>query len=223
MLLGSGPLAWRARASFPWISIDPARLSRAEQAEAAIWIRIHERQLREGGPRSADPGQWGNALSLRITRSARVRTETRPGLLDDGFSLRFASLAGVETASVLELSQAAGEGPSVVARLQPAAIDTVRGLIRLPQPLAGFDMDRAIRVASVEFDLEIFRDGQLEQRFGGLAPDPAHSVPLTGVLARSLELAPVALGPSGDPLPAAARSTRICRSGSRWRRRSTRA
>ncbi|MBE3638364.1 phage tail sheath C-terminal domain-containing protein [Mangrovicoccus algicola] len=203
VLLADRPLSWEARAAFPWGLIDPARLTRADRAEAAVWVGLHAEQIRREGPFSPDPGQWGNALSLRVTRTARVRTQTHPGLRDEGVSLALASLAGVEPASVLEFSQQ-GEGGSRIARAQPVGIDAAQGTIRLAAPLAGFDPARAIRVASVEFDLEIRRDGQLEERLAARAPDPAHSASITGAVARSLCLAPSLRDADGTPLPPAA-------------------
>lgn len=198
-----GAIRWQAQAAFPWARIDPKRLNRAERSEAAAWIGLYGELLRREGPQSPDPGVWGNGLSLVIRRAARARTEALPGLYEDGFALRLASLAGLERASVLELSQA-GPGGTILRRLQPRDLDIPRGLVRLAAPLPEFDSARALRVTSVEFDLEIHRDGQLEEQFAALAPDPAHSAPLGAVAARALTLAPVPWQ-NGAPLaPAAA-------------------
>ncbi|MGS4947718.1 phage tail sheath C-terminal domain-containing protein [Meridianimarinicoccus sp. RP-17] len=197
-------LSWRARASFPWLSIDPRKLNRAERAEAAAWIQVHERQVREEGPRSADPGVWGNDVTVTVTRAARARTEARPGVYEDGYALSLASLAGIELASVLELSQTGGDGTTAVVHLQPREVDPVRGLIRIERPLSAFHPGRSIRVTSVEFDLEIRRAGLLEQSFIARAPDPAHSEALSAVSARSVEFAPVPQRETGagwGPLP----------------------
>jgi Bacteriophage tail sheath protein len=192
----SGPGGWTARASFPWPMIDPRRLTGAGQAAAATWVQILEAQIREGGERSPDPGTWGNGLELSIARSPRARTVTLPDAgAGDPLDLRLSSLAGVERASVLELTQLDAAGEPLTVHLVPEEIDTARVSLRLQQPASryGLDATRPIRIASVEFGVEIRRDGRLEQVFEGLGPDPAHSQALAATLqrdCRSLHLDP---------------------------------
>lgn len=191
-----GAGGWTARASFPWPMIDPRRLTGAGQAVAAAWVQILEAQIREGGERSPDPGTWGNGLELSITRSPRARTVTLPDAgAGDPLDLRLASLAGIERASVLELTQLDAAGEPLAVHLSPEEIDSARVSLRLKQPASryGLDATRPIRVASVEFGVEIRRDGRLEQVFDGLGPDPAHSQALAATLrrdCRSLHLDP---------------------------------
>lgn len=197
VVLAERTVSWRARASFPWARIDPKRLNRAGRLEAATWVQLYEELVRVEGQRSDDPGAWGNGLSVVVRRTARVRTEAVPGVYEDGYALRLASLAGVEQASVLELSQA-GEATSLVRFVQPREVDAVRGLIRLAEVQQDFDSERPIRVTSVEFDVEVRRDGLLEESFFGLAPDPNHSIPLIGISARSVALTPAVMTKTGD-------------------------
>lgn len=193
--LGDGPRTWRATASFPWLMIDPRRLSGADRVEAASWVQVFERQLLEEGQRSPDPGGWGNGLSLDIRRTSRVRSVTLPEVVNDGTASRLASLAGLEVVSVLELSQAGADGVTQQATRLPVAVDTDRQLVHWSAGLdtMGFDPQRPIRIASVEFDIAVYREGKLEQSFDGLAPHPDHGFSITGVMApgcRALELRP---------------------------------
>jgi uncharacterized protein len=195
---------WIARASFPWPMIDPRRLRGAAQGAAVAWVQILEAQIRERGVRSADPGTWGNGLTLEIRRSARALTETIPETGLDSLALRFASLAGIEPASVLELTQLDADGAPVTVRVQPTEVDTARRLVRLAQRPAtlGLDAAEVIRVASVEFRLDIRLDGRLEQSFDRLAPDPRHGSALAATLrreCRSLHLEPPVAVDWSDP------------------------
>lgn len=195
---------WSAQASFPWPMIDPRRLRGANQAAAASWVQILEAQIRERGVRSPDPGTWANGLVVEVGRDARALTETIPGAATDPLSLGLSSLSGIEAASVLELSQIAADGTPLTVHLQPTEVDTARRLIRLPQRPAtlGLDANRVIRIASVEFRVDVRLDGRLEQSFDGLAPDPRHSAALAATLqreCRSLHLAPPNVRDWSDP------------------------
>lgn len=186
---------WTARASFPWPMVDPRRLRGATGGGAAAWVQILEAQIRQEGERSPDPGTWGNGLTLDIRRAQRALTETVPDPALDPLALSVASLAGIEAASVLELTQTRADGTTVTAIVQPTAVDPARRRIALPQPpvLLHLDAARPIRIATVEFRLEIRIDGRLEQSFDALAPDPRHSRPLAATLrreCRSLHLEP---------------------------------
>ncbi len=193
---------WRARASFPWVMIDPRKLNRSERAEAATWIQVFERQLSEAGPRSPDPGSWGNTLSLSIRRAARMRSETLPEVVNDGFASRVVSFAGLEPVSILELTQTDeivedGEIKSVTRQgvRMPAAIDIAQRLLHWSAPLRadGFDPLRPIRITSVEFDVEVYAEGKLEQSFSALSPHPNHPYAIGRVIGpgcRALDLAP---------------------------------
>lgn len=188
---------WEALASFPWPMIDPNRLRDASQGAAVSWMQVFEAQLRDRGPRSPDPGVWGNGLTVEIRRSARALTETIPDAALDPVTLGLAALSGIETASVLELNQLAADGTPVAAFVQPREVDTARRLIRIPRHPAtiGLDPARVIRVTSVEFRVDIRRDGALEQSFSGLALDPRHSHAMAATLqreCRSLHLQPPA-------------------------------
>ena len=210
---------WSARASFPWPMIDPRRLGSGNQVAAASWVQIIEAQLRERGARSDDPGTWGNGLSIEIRRSGRALTETIPQDGSDPFALSLASLAGIEAASVLELTQLDAERNPVTVRLQASEVDTARSLIRLRRsPVAlGLDPTRVIRVASVEFRLDLRLDGRLQQSFDGLAPDPRHSRSLAAIVqreSRSLHLVPPVASDWTDPAVWPPEGNHLLRGGS---------
>jgi uncharacterized protein len=187
----AAPFTWRAEAAFPWRMIDPRRLSGAALTEAQGWIQVFERGLLARGRRSPDPGGWGNGLSVQITRTSRVRTETVPEVIGDGTAVRLASMAGLEEASVLELSQEGVPDPEIRV---PAAVDRARQLVHWHRAPDRLRLDRPIRVASVEFDVTVLLDGRPEQTFAARAPHPAHTYALAGTLeaeCRSLVLRPV--------------------------------
>ena len=186
---------WRAEASFPWRMIDPRRLGTGERADTArSWVRAFENYKadeRSQGSRSTDPGTWGNGLSVSLSRTSRLRTVSLDGLIGDGTALRLASLAGLEEASVVELSQPGGTEPVTMV---PAAVDRARRIVHWRQAPTRLDLAREIRVSTVEFDVTIQLDGRTEQTFLALAPHPAHSFSLQRTMeaeCRSLTLHPV--------------------------------
>lgn len=192
--LGDGPLAWRATASFPWTMVDPRRLRGDRGAEA--WRQVVERQLLEHGPRSPEPGTWGDGLAVEVRRTARARTVTEPDPLAGATASRVASLAGLSATTVVELAQPGDDGGTRTATAVPAAVDTARGLVHWRTPLAdlGFDPDRAVRLTSVEHDVTVFQDGRREQSFAALAPHPDAPHALARVLdaaCRALDLVPL--------------------------------
>ncbi len=180
------PNGWQAEASFPWPMIDPKRLVGSGVAGALAWVSIFEDYQRSFGNRSADPGQWGNGLSVQITRTARARTETLPDIGGDDRSAMVASLAGLEAGSVLELSQSDGSGASLVTHVIAAALDVPGQRLTWPVPLGvlGFDVSRPVRITSVEFDITLFDRGRRLQEFRALSPSPDHSAALIATLER---------------------------------------
>lgn len=195
VLPATGNLLWKARASFPWPMIDPRRLAGLDRAEAAGWLQVFERQLAREGARSEDPGSWGNALSLGIRRTALARTATIVDSVARGPASLLRSLAGIEAFSVLELTQQHGAALHRVLAV-PAGIDRERSMVRWDSDelLDGFDPARPIRVASVEFEVQVFLDAVPVQHFPALAPHPGHSLALAATLdsgCRDLGLLPV--------------------------------
>ena len=196
----SGVGDWTAVASFPWPMIDPRRLGRAPQATAASWVQVIEAQLRERGPRSEDPGVWGNGLTLEISRASLTRSETIPGAEPDPHALALVSLSGIEVASVLALSQDRADGTIATVTIQPVEIDLARQLVRLGRSPAsfGFDLSLPIQVESVEFRMDVRLNGVLEQSFIGLAPDPRHSNSLVRILQRECRSLHLVAPPATD-------------------------
>lgn len=188
-------LTWRATASFPWPMIDPARLKGGRQANIAAWLQQVEAQIRDHGKRSFDPGSWSNNIEVNIRRSARARTFASLNEGSEGFSSRLSSFSGLEDASVLKLSQT-NSAVTQTTFLQAAEIDPTRQIITWSQSLStfGFNVNNPIRIESVEFDIEIYRDGKLEQSFTALAPDKAHSRSILRVIqqdCRSISFTPI--------------------------------
>lgn len=196
---------WCARASFAWSLIDPRERRRDTRPDEATWVQLVEQIFRTSGPRSPAPGTWGNSYTVRVMRSARVRTETFPELLENHASLWLKSLAGLEAHSVLSLSQTIN-GSTREATVVAVAVDTARQQVILPIAVAelrddndnpvAFAQDQPIQVESVEFDIEIWVAGRLEQAFHQLSPHPTHSASITGVMtktSRSVSIEPLLL------------------------------
>lgn len=207
---GSPGGAWVARASFGWSLVDPRERRRDARPDEATWVQLIEQVFRSSGPRSPAPGAWANGYELRIARTRRARTETIPEPLDDPSALWLKSLAGLEAHSVLALTQTSAN-LTREATVVAVDIDAARQRVILPVPVADlrddkgilvdFAADRPIQVNSVEFDIEIWAAGRLEQAFRELSPHPAHSAAITGIMtkaSRSVSLEPVFTGVTPD-------------------------
>lgn len=115
-------MGWRAKASFPWLAIDPRKLTSALRGESAAWIQTFEQVLRDGGVRTDDPGAFGNNLVLNVARASLVRTETTDEVIDGGSASSVRSLSGLEAGSILELTQTDTQGVTRLAVRMPAAV-----------------------------------------------------------------------------------------------------
>lgn len=199
---------WRAEAGFSWAAVDPRELRREPRADEASWVQVVEEVFRSEGSRSPSPGAWANGYAVRVRAAERVRTVTVPAALDDPRALMLDSLAGLEAASVLALTQtretdiAGATVPiSFTAHMVPTHVDPVRRLVRLPvradRILAKattrtvpdddevvLDPGAPIQVVSVEFDLDVYADGKLEQSFRALSPHPGHSASIAAETSR---------------------------------------
>jgi hypothetical protein len=196
-------VVWRATASFPWLAIDPRKLTSALRGEAASWIQTFEQVLKEQGVRTNDPGAFGNSLVLKVTRASRVRTETTDEVIDGGKASPVRSLAGLEAGSILELTQTDSAGRTAHAVRMPAKVDMARQRIVWSDNLTadGLDPSRPIRVSSVEFDLAVFAEGKLQQSFAALSPNPTHSRAMATVLpasCRSIDFSPAVVRSNGE-------------------------
>ncbi len=192
-------VSWRAQASFPWLTIDPRKRSTSLQDESASWVQTFEQVIRDYGMRTPDTGAHGNGLTLRVTRTANVRTETVVDSADAGNVSSVHSLAGLEVGSILELTQTGADGQSVATIRKPFKIDAARQKIVWSNDFAGsgFDRSKPIRLTSVEFDVAIYGEGKLLQGFAALSPNPAHSRAFSKVLTascRTVDFAPAILG-----------------------------
>ncbi|MCW4464566.1 phage tail sheath subtilisin-like domain-containing protein [Glutamicibacter sp. MNS18] len=183
-LPASGPVRWQVAASFPWSMIDPRRLAGSERLEAAGWLAVFGEQLRRSGPRSEDPGIWGNTVGLRIRRTSAARSRTIPDTLDRGAVSRVTTLASISRYSVLQLTQLADSGERLQAYALPAAVDPARSLIHWESEASVLPcrLDREMRIASVDFSFEFTRDAVATQRFEALAVHPLHPNSILRVL-----------------------------------------
>lgn len=194
---------WLAQASFAWSLIDPRERRREARPDEATWVQLIEQVFRTVGPRSPAPGAWGNTYQVQVSRNGQLRTETIPAALDNPAALWLKSLAGVEAHSILTLTQS-GRGFTHEATVIVSAIDTARQQVLLSVPLSelgGFVEAQPIQVSSVEFDIEIWVAGRLEQAFRQLSPHPAHSASIIKVMSkfsRSISLQPMLLEAEPD-------------------------
>jgi uncharacterized protein len=211
-------IVWRAQASFPWLMIDPRKLTSSLQTDSASWIQAFEDVLRQGGVRAPDPGALGNALVVKVTRTSRVRTETFADPSDAANVSSVLSLAGLEAGTILELTQTGSNGQTVVVIRIPMKIDTARQKIVWSDKLtdAGLNPLMPIRLASVEFDIAVYIDGKLAQSFAGLSPNPNHSRAFSKTLpaaCRSIDFAAVVTGADGLELSQQAAESRLKEAG----------
>jgi uncharacterized protein len=199
---------WRAEAGFSWAAVDPREMRREPRADEAGWVQVVEEVFRTQGSRSPSPGAWANGYAVHVRAAERVRTVTVPAALDDPRVLMLDSLAGLEAASVITLTQTreslTSAGAPVVASftatLVPTHLDPVRRLVGLPMradaitahgtastdPVAvELDPSAPIQVVSVEFDIDVYADGKLEQSFRALSPHPDHSASIAAETART--------------------------------------
>ena len=190
---------WRARASFPWPRINPRVMQGNDNPGAQAWAAAFDTQVREHGRRTVDPGVWADGLRVEVSRRSLVSTQTEPGRIEDGFASQVFNQAGLEPHSILELHQEIG-GVAISAAVEVARIDSVRHRVWWtvpPETLAtagpAFDPTRPIRIASVEFRVDVMLDGRLAERFDHLSPHPLHSRSLLAVIeeqCRNLDLTP---------------------------------
>ena len=180
-------IAWLAQASFPWLMIDPRKRSASLQDESASWLQTFEQVIRDYGVRTPDAGAHGNSLTVRVTRTANVRTETVVDTADAGNVSSVQSLAGLEAGSILELTQTGVDGQTVSIVKMPYKIDAARQKIIWSDDFSGsgFDPSKPIRLTSVEFNVTVYSEGRLLQSFAALSPNPAHSRSLDRVLSLS--------------------------------------
>lgn len=183
---------WEARASFRASDIVTSEEANEPVPDSAIL-----QHFEPGGARHpvANPGQWGNALSISIERSTRLSTQTN-GLFDEGFGSFVDSLVGLETHSVIQLSQEQlqpdGSLVRVVRYTHAQHIDPLRQSIIWPESLTSgaepFAAESPVRIDTVEFDVRIHFENRLAETYRWLSPHPQHSNSLHHVLAEQSRL-----------------------------------
>lgn len=187
---------WRAQASFNWPLLDPRKLARQPAQAAPAWTALVEAALRDD-PLQADPGVWGDRLSIVIARSPLALGSVDPLPDSKGMAGLADSVAGLEVGSVVELTQG-----NVVATTLLSVVDPVRQRLEWARPLdaLGLDAQQPIRFASVEFLVDVMLDGKLAERFDHVSPNPDHSRAAITSLAGSRYVSIVA--PAADAMDA---------------------
>ncbi|MEX2500616.1 MAG: phage tail sheath C-terminal domain-containing protein [Wenzhouxiangellaceae bacterium] len=154
---------------------------------------------------AANPGCWGNQLSVALQTQRPAQTELEPGASRPHYGV-IASIAGFSRGSLVRLSQA---GAATQLRVVSAVDAAARRLYwvnpnaaaALPydQALQGFDPNRPVTAESILYRLLVFREGRLLTHFSGLSLIPEHPGYAPAVLAAAVY--PVRVG-SHDQLPA---------------------
>lgn len=205
--LGAG---WQARASFNWPLIDPRKLTGQTTQAAPAWTALVEAAVRDH-PSEADPGVWGDRLAIAIARSPLALTRIDPLADSRGRAGLAESVAGLEVGSVVELTQGAE-----VAAVLLTEVDAVRQRVAWATPLpAAIDPAAPLRLASVEFAVDVMLDGKLAERFDHISPGPRHSRAAATVLTGSRYVAftaPAAFDPA-DPVAWPAEGTHALAGG----------
>ena len=157
-----------------WVSpIDPrfdkARPIRlAAGAGAARGVLLDEAGLPLILVTASSPGQWGNALAVRITTTLAVETRTRLRPAPDAAgTLTLERVTKLTSGSMVTLMQA-GVAP---ARRVLRAVDSTNRQVVLDAPLVGFDLAAAadgtkpITLRRVAFALSVSEAGRLVESF----------------------------------------------------------
>lgn len=126
---------------------------------------------------AVNPGKWGNRLSVSVQAASLAATQHAyaEGLPDTRLAVD--SIAGFQRGSRVRLTQQGGPAGPVIAKV--VSVDPVLRLLELSESLSGsgFALSSSaspIGVESLEFTLLVSEDGQIVERFAGLAPEPEH-------------------------------------------------
>ncbi len=147
---------------------------------------------------AASPGEWGNGLEVRISRSSLAATVTREVAQPlDRAATFVASAVGFEPGTLVRLFQdgsSAREACRVV-----TAVDLVRRLLTWDRPLSqAFDVSVPISLESVEVGLTVVGDARVAEVFSGLSLVAEHPRYIERVL-RESTLIRVTDAEPGDP------------------------
>lgn len=178
---GAGESPWRFFASFRMAGRGRSDTGERTQPDSALVNNIAPGDTRLPLP---NPGAWGNALAVSVTPSSRLSTTTK-GFFDDGFATSMDSLVGLETNSMVRLSQTLDSAASPTERyIAIASIDRLRQSVTWAESLLGhFSADRPVRIDTVEFNVKVFFGGHQVEFFEWLSPHPEHSRSLHRTLA----------------------------------------
>jgi hypothetical protein len=143
---------------------------------------------------SANPGAWGNRLSVTVLAGGLGATRSLSNQPADGGSIRVEAIAGFQPGSWVRLVQN-GDVHDRLARI--AAVDSQLNEITWESPVTGPDLDYAdpVRLESVEFTLLLALDGVEQGRYRNLSLDAAHPRYLPRVLEAEAPLLAGAVDP----------------------------
>lgn len=143
---------------------------------------------------SANPGAWGNRLSVTVLPATMGATRSLAHQPADGASIRVEAIAGFQPGSWVRLVQN-GDVHDRLARI--ATVDSQLNEITWDSPVTGPGLDYAdpVRLESVEFTLQLALDGQELGRYRNLSLDAAHPRYLPRVLETEAALLAGAVDP----------------------------
>jgi hypothetical protein len=181
---------WRMNASFRVSDIVTSEEVVNQVPDSAILQNFRPGEVNLPLP---NPGFWGNALNVSISRSSLLCTQIkRNGIFDNGFGSFVDSLVGLEQHSIVELSQdqvlSNGKTARVPKVVEIQTVDRLRQSITWQESLLDgthpFFADLPIRLDTVEFDVKLEFENKQIEFFQWLSPHPLHSLSLHTVLAR---------------------------------------
>lgn len=129
---------------------------------------------------AANPGCWGNDLSVALQTQRLAQTELDPVKSRPQYGVA-ASVAGFERGSLIRLTQA-GAAPQLRA---VSAVDAVekrlywvnpdaRAALPYDQALTGFDPNLKVTADSIAYRILVYRKGRLLNHYSGLSLIPQH-------------------------------------------------
>lgn len=141
-----------------------------EAASAANVTLTDDASLPVWSVQASSSGAWGNALSLRLAETRRVKLRTR--LLRPEFA-EVESTAGIARSGVVELIQETAGG-MVRARAVVAEVDAVRQRLTWAAPPVGIASNLPARIETVSHQLQVFSNGRLWRAYEDLSLSREH-------------------------------------------------
>lgn len=179
---GQGYLAYSVRAFFEnggqrcWVIRVASRHASFGANSASVVIESAGKPIWQ--IEAANPGCWGNDLSVAIRTQRLAQTESIPELSRPEFAV-VSTVAGFQRGSLVHITQAGSSHQQRVV----SAVDAVNKRlywmspkqgIGLPydSPLHGFDLNNKVTLSSVLYRVLVYRKGRLLTHFSGLSLIP---------------------------------------------------